>query len=203
MIISEIKQQARLKGRFSVFVDGKYSFSLSDTALLDSKLIIGQEVTAQDIKRFKQLSVDDKILGNALRYAAMRHRSRWEMENYLQRKQASPAIAEQILNKLTNLQMLDDLQFAQAWIENRRLLRPTSKRKLQQELRAKRVPDDIISQALGQDETSENQVLRELVERKRRQTKYHDQTKLMQYLARQGFGYGDIKEVLAELDDPA
>jgi SOS response regulatory protein OraA/RecX len=25
----------------------------------------------------------------------------------------------------------------------------------------------------------------------------------MQYLARQGFGYGDIKEVLAELDDPA
>jgi SOS response regulatory protein OraA/RecX len=35
-----------------------------------------------------------------------------------------------------------------------------------------------------------------VIERKRRQTKYQDDTKLMQYLARQGFGYDDIKSAL-------
>ena len=97
--------------------------------------------------------------------------------------------------------MLNDLGFARAWVQNRRLLRPTSKRKLQQELRAKRVADDIITQVLEEDETEENDILKELVAKKRQQAKYkNDDLKLMQYLARQGFSYGDIKAAL-EVED--
>jgi SOS response regulatory protein OraA/RecX len=40
--------------------------------------------------------------------------------------------------------------------------------------------------------------------RKRQQSKYHDdELKLMQYLARQGFGYGEIKSALSELAEEA
>jgi len=197
MVITDIRQQERLKNRYSVYVDGKYAFSLSDTALLDAKLTVGLEMTGEELKSYKQLSVDDKVYSNALRYAAMRLRSRWELESYLQRKQASPALAEQILNKLTNLGMINDLAFAQAWVENRHLLRPTSKRKLQQELRAKRIAPDIISQVLQADDVSDQESLVALVARKRRQTKYRDDLKLMQYLARQGYGYEDIKQALS------
>jgi regulatory protein len=201
MQITQIKQQERLKDRYSVYVDSKYSFSLSEGALLDSKLATGQELTSEQVKAFKQLSADDKVYGNALRYAAMRRRSRWEMESYLQRKHAAPALAEDILNKLSNLGFVDDLAFAKAWIENRHLLRPTSRRKLQQELRAKRVPSDTIEQVLREDITEDRDELKAMIIRKRRQTKYHDDTKLMQYLARQGFGYEDIKTALQELGD--
>jgi SOS response regulatory protein OraA/RecX len=39
------------------------------------------------------------------------------------------------------------------------------------------------------------------VAKKRHLTKYkHDGLKFMQYLARQGFNYSDIKQVLAEID---
>jgi regulatory protein len=202
MIISAIKQQEKLKGRYSVFVDGKYAFSLSDTALLDARLTQGQELTGEELKSYKQLSVDDKVYGNALRYAAMRLRSRWELESYLQRKQASPDLAKQIMDKLEHIGMIDDLAFARAWVENRHLLRPTSRRKLQQELQVKRVPSDIIQQVLQADETTDSASLKEIIERKRRQTKYQDNLKLMQYLAGQGYGYGDIKSALqAETDD--
>jgi len=196
MKITEIKAQVKVPGRFSIFVDGKYTFSLSDTALLEEKLHVGQGLDAAEVKRLKQVSSDDKLYGQALRYVAIRPRSEWEIRSYLQRKSAPPALADQILSKLRNMRMVDDVNFSRAWIENRRLLRPTSKRKLQQELRAKHVNTEVIGQVLAADETDERTALRELIAKKR--SRYPDKLKLMQYLARQGFGYDDIKAVIDE-----
>lgn len=201
MQITKITAQVKQPGRYSVFVDEKYAFSLSDTALLESKLVPGQELSKEALEDWKQTSLDDKLLGRALQYAMIRPRSRWEMESYLKRKKASTPLVNLILNKLSSLGMLNDADFARSWVANRRLLRPTSKRKLQQELKAKRVADDIIGLVLAEDETNENDVLKELVAKKRHQPKFqNDDIKLMQYLARQGFSYGDIKAAL-EVDE--
>lgn len=198
MKITKIVQQEKQKDRYSLFVEGKYAFSLSESALLDSRLMVGQELSGDDLAHWKQESADDKISGNALRYAAMRLRSTWEMEQYLKRKGATPPLSEKILNKLSNIGLLNDEAFARAWTNNRRLLRPTSKRKLQQELRAKRVSDEVIEQALQTDEGNDEQAaLRQLVAKKRDLPKYKaEPMKLMQYLARQGFSYDDIKTAL-------
>ena len=49
MKITSIQVQLKNSGRYSVFVDGKYAFSLSADALLDSRLVSGQEVSESDI----------------------------------------------------------------------------------------------------------------------------------------------------------
>jgi len=200
MKITAIKQQVKQQGRYSIFVEGKYSFSLSDSALLESKIASGQDLTAQQVAEYKKLSGDDRLYNQALRYVAMRPRSVWEMEMYLQRKKADPLLSQQILNKLSNIDLLNDRKFAESWLASRRLLKPTSRRRLSQELRQKHVGDEIIEQVLAEDETDELMTLRDLVERKRRQSKYQDDLKLMQFLARQGYGYGDIKTVLGTDD---
>jgi len=204
MKLTRIVQQEKQKDRYSIFVDGKYSFSLSEAALLDAGLTVGQELSEEDVKHWKQESADDKVMGSALRYAAMRLRSVWEMEQYLRRKKASPALAEKILNKLININLLNDEAFAKAWVANRRLLRPTSKRKLQQELKAKRVPEEVINITLAEnEEVDDRSALREIIAKKRNLPRYKaDPLKLMQYLARQGFSYGDIKGLLDELENP-
>jgi regulatory protein len=202
MKITAIKQQEKLKDRYSVFVDGKYSFSLSEGALLDSGLASGREVSAEDLKGYKQLSADDKLYGNALRFAAMRLRSRWELTEYLRRKQGSPEATEIIMAKLERVGFVNDEYFAKSWVENRRLLKPSSRRKLQQELKAKRIGDDIISRVLQDENGSERTALQETISRKRRQAKYRDdEMKLMQYLVRQGFGYDDVKSAVRGVAD--
>ncbi len=196
MKVTAIKQQEKLKGRYSVFVDEKYAFSLSDTALLEAKLRVGQELTKGELDQYKELSADDKLYGLVLRYIAIRPRSKWEIKTYLARKHSPPPVQEKILNKLSINNLIDDEAFAHSWIESRRLLRPTSRRRLQLELKQKHIDNEIIEQALAEDETDERGVLQELIMRKRKQTKYQDKTKLMAYLSRQGFSYGDIKTVL-------
>jgi len=199
MQITAIKQQVKQANRYSVFVDGKYSFSLSETALLGSGIASGQELTTARLAELKKLSAHDKAYGRALRYVAMRPRSEWEVRFYLKRKDVDADEAAVITERLRKNGLVDDLAFARAWVANRRLLKATSKRRLVQELHQKQVADAIIEQVLAEDETDERQTLRDLVEKKRHIARYRlDATKFMQYLARQGYGYDDIKSVLAE-----
>ncbi len=196
MKITAIKQQERLKGRYSIFVDEKYTFSLSEGTLLDEKIYVGQELSADQVKACKKLSADDKAYNLTLAYVARRPRSRWELTDYFRRKKYDEEVGKQILEKLERLGFVNDETFARSWVENRRLLKPVSKRRLSQELRQKRIADELISTILEEDETDELDTLRELIARKRKQTKYQDDLKLMQYLAGQGFNYGDIKTAL-------
>lgn len=197
MKITAIKQQVKKAGRYSIFVDGKYEFSLSDNALLGSKLVSGQELTEEQVKELKQASSDDKIYNQVLRYIALRPRTKWEIETYLKRKSVSPTLLKLILNKLSINKLIDDKAFARAWINNRRLLRPTSRRKLILELKQKHVSNEVIEASMAEVEPEDEQIsLQSLIKSKRRQVKYQDDLKLMQYLAGQGFNYGDIKQAL-------
>ena len=199
MKITAIKQQVKRPDRYSIFVDGKYSFSLSEAGLLEQRLASGQELDAARLAELTAASGADKAYGNALRYVAMRPRSEWEVYSYLQRKQAEEPVIEHIMQRLTRVQLIDDVAFARMWIANRRLLKNTSKRKLELELKFKRVPEDIIRTALSEDVVSEGDALQALIEKKR--GRYPDRTKFMQYLARQGFTYDDIKHALSESTD--
>ena len=203
MKITDIKPQLKLQGRYSVYVDDKYAFSLSENALLEqTRIRIGQEVTKDELAGFKEVSALDKAYNLTLAYVARRMRSEGELRDYFRRKKIDEDSSDSILVRLRGFGYVNDAKFAQSWVENRRLLKPVSKRRLILELRQKSVADDIVRQVLEADETSDRDTLRQLVDRKRKQTRYQDATKLMQYLARQGFGYDDIKRVLAgESDD--
>ncbi|HEY5805797.1 MAG TPA: RecX family transcriptional regulator [Candidatus Saccharimonadales bacterium] len=196
MKITSIKQQVKRTDRYSIYVDGKYAFSLSESGLIESRLASGQELDATELKRLKKAAGFDKAYYNALRYVAMRPRSEWEIGAYLKRKEVDKDAADEVVHRLCDLNLLNDLDFARSWIANRRLLKSTSKRRLRLELMQKHVPNDVIDEVLAEDVTDERQVLRELIEKKRR--RYPDEQKLMQYLARQGFSYDDIKSALSE-----
>lgn len=201
MKITAIKSQVKRAGRYSIFVDGKFAFGLSSDALLDSNITVGMEISAEQIGEFKKLSDDDKIYGNVLNYLAIRPRSRWEIETYLVRKGASPTLLNTILSKLSDIDLINDLKFAEALVRDRRMLRSSSRRKLILELRKRRVPDSAIQSAVGNEPDVETSALKDMIAKKRKQTRYKDDLKLMQYLARQGFSYGDIKDALKSTVD--
>lgn len=200
MKITAIKQQVKDKGRYSIFVDGVFTFGLSELGLINSGIKVGQDVSTAEVESYKSEAEIDKLYGRAIDLIARRPRSEWELRDYLKRKGSDPETIDTILNKLSMRGYVDDKVFAERWVENRRLLKSISKRKLIVELKTKRISDEIINEVLEADEADELDVLRVEVAKKRRQPKYQDDTKLMQYLARQGYNYGDIKQALSESD---
>lgn len=201
MRITDIKQQVKRKDRYSIFLEGKYSFALSETGLLNSGLRIDQELSEEDLKKLKEEANNDKAIYRVLDLISRRPRSEGEIRDYLKRKQYSEEDIENILNMLSIKGYINDEDFARRWVESRRLLKPISKRKLRLELSQKRISDEIINQILDNDETDEVEVIKELIIKKKAFMRYQDQQKLMQFLARQGFNYADIKRALSEIEE--
>lgn len=195
--ITNIKQQVKRQDRYSIFIDGKYCFSLSENELMQSGIRLNKEYTSLELGHLKQTAVMDKAYMRSLDMLSRRARSEWELRDYLKRKEYEPEIVNQIISKLKNMQYIDDYNFAKSWVDNRRLLKATSKRKLTQELKQKRVEQSVIDKVLAEDETDEKSVIKDLIAKKRTQSRYKDDQKLIAYLLRQGFSYSDVKDAIS------
>lgn len=194
--ITEIKQQVKRQDRYSIFIDGKYTFSLSENELMQSGIKINKSYSPSELEQLKQTAVLDKAYMRSLDLIMRRQRSEWEVGDYLKRKDYDLDTIEKTVDRLKKAGYVNDVKFAESWIRNRRLLKSTSKRKLFTELKQKRVDESVINLALEEDETDEIEVLKGLIEKKRQQSRYQDDQKLIAFLLRRGFNYEQIKEVL-------
>lgn len=199
MKITSIKQQVKNPERASVFLDGKYSFSLSLNELVAEKLKIGQEINEVEYKRLKKMSDDGKIRGRALEWVMSRPRSLREFRDYMFRKQADADLAERLQDEFLGRGYLDEQKFAE-WLIDVRRRGGKSERAIKAELARKGISREVASEAT-EDDGDELARLRELASKKQKIARYKsDPQKLMQYLARQGFSYDDIKSVLSSFD---
>lgn len=197
MKVTAIKAQAKNPERLSVFVDEKYAFSLTYSQLLDQKIYAGLEINEIRLVELKHLSNLGKAYERALNFVMLRPRSRSEVLSYARRKRWTPEDTQVIIGKLVAHGYINDAHFARAWIESRAASKRTSQRKLRMELKQKGVADDIINSALDQSGFNEQDALQQLIAKKRKLARYaNDEQKLMQYLARQGFGFDAIKNAL-------
>lgn len=197
MKITKIQPAVKTAGRYNIFVDEKYSFSLDENQLLDLKLKIGSEIGDLQLAELKGESEYGKAYARALELIVSRPRSEKEMRDYARKKKWEEELSDRILGKLRDKGYLDDEKFAQFWMRARTGGRPRSKNKISAELVQKGVKRDIIDQVLtNYDDNQEIEALRKLVNKKK--NKYSDKQKFMAYLASQGFRFDDIRSVLSE-----
>jgi regulatory protein len=196
-LVTDIKKQQRTKLRFNVYLDGKYVFALTDLELSVSGLRIGQELSEREVAEFQFQAERDSIYGKAVRFISVRPRSRREVEDYLGRKAAPLEAARAVIARLEQIGLINDREFAAVWVANRRLLRPRSRRQLEQELAAKGVARADVEAALTEvGQEVEFSSLVEVAKKKARLPQYRAPEKLMGYLARQGYQYDVIKKAL-------
>ena len=197
MLVTKITEQKKQPKRVNIFIDNTYCFSLTIAQLLDEKIKVGLEVTEPDITKYKKLSEDGKIKMRALEWLMIRPRSAKELHDYLRRKKVD---AEQAVGWVVEFQShnyQNDESFARWWVDQRRTKQRSAKY-IQQELRSKGVDSAIIQQALIEDEATDSAALKDLIVKKRRNAKYQEDKKLIDYLLRQGYRYSDISDALAE-----
>lgn len=196
MIITQIKQQVKNPNRVSVFLDGKYSFSLTLDQLLSEKLKKDIEVDDARLKALKKLSEEGKLRARTLEWVLRRPHSTKELRDYLFKKQVEKDLREDIITDMVNKKYINDQDFAR-WFADNRMRKNKSTREISAELASKGISKEIASDVLLSDEgLSEVDRLKALVEKLKNRSRYQEQEKLITYLQRKGFKYSDIKEVL-------
>lgn len=198
MKITALKQQVKNPDRVSVFVDDKYEFSLSLGELVKYSVKQGNELSAAELKKLKKISEDGKLSARALEWVLNRPHSIREFRDYMFRKKSDAGLTEKLIEEFSDRKYLDEAKYGQ-WLIELRARAGKSNRAIAAELRAKGLDRELIDELMDEQGGDEESRLRELVAKKQKLSRYkNDQTKLMQYLAGQGFSYDLIKNVLAD-----
>lgn len=137
-------------------------------------------------------------------------RSRSDLAAYLARRGVEPQVAEQVLDRLEEVGLVDDERFAAAWVQSRQRSKGLARRALAAELRRKGIDADIAASALdGVDPQSEVTAARQLVRSKLRSLAGLDQAvrtrRLAGMLARKGYDSSVAYEAIrheCSLDTP-
>jgi regulatory protein len=197
MKITAIKQQVKNPERVSIFIDGKYEFSLSLDELVKYKLKNNDELDKPDVKKFKKISADGKLRARALEWLMNRPRSEREFRDYLYRKKAEPDQIDNLVSEFSQKGYLDNAKFA-AWFSELLARRNKSDRQIRGELFKKGIDRELVDEVLSSEGEGEDRRLKAMIEKKRKLSRYQkDPQKLMQYLVGQGFSWQDVKAALS------
>ncbi|HEX5394905.1 MAG TPA: RecX family transcriptional regulator [Candidatus Saccharimonadales bacterium] len=201
MKITAIKQQVKNPERVSMFVDGKYEFSLSLDELLQQGLKNGQELDKAAVKKLKKISADGKLRARTLEWLLNRPHSTRELRDYLYRKKAEPEMIESLVNEFTEKGYLDDAKFA-VWFADLQKRRGKSNRAVRSEMLKKGIARELADEVLAGAPDDEEARLKQVIEKKRRLARYRDdRQKLAKYLTSQGFDWQQVKRLVLS-DEP-
>lgn len=205
--ITALEPQKR-PGRLNVFVDGQFVMGVGEAVAADLRLRVGKEMTSEKLLEVAGAEEVQKALDAALLLLEVRARAKREIETRLTQKGYEEGIIEQVIEKLVRLELINDAQFAAAWVEAKTRVggnRPVGRRRLSSELYAKGVAKDQIAEAVGTVSNSDELVLARAAASKKVRTVPTDRDllqaerrKLMGFLQRRGFGWETVKQVTRE-----
>lgn len=199
--ITDLQAQKRNPNRVNVYLDGVFAFGLS--RIVSAWLAVGQELSPEKIARLKEEDAAELALQRSLHFLSYRPRSEKEITDHLRKHKTPTPVLEQVLERLKANGMVDDLKFAQMWLENRSTFRPRGAFALRTELRQKGIADSTIEQVL--DGLDERELAYQAGRNKAAKIRSSDdetfKKKLYGFLSRRGFSYGTISEVMIDLLD--
>jgi regulatory protein len=130
-------------------------------------------------------------------------RTRAELADLLAEREIPNDVADEVLDRFTEVGLIDDAAFANAWVESRHRGRGLGKRALAQELRRRGVDDQLARNALDElDPDQEEETARALVRRKLPAMRSLDRQvamrRLLGLLARKGYPSGLALRIIKE-----
>ncbi|WP_232797079.1 regulatory protein RecX [Blastococcus atacamensis] len=147
--------------------------------------------------------------GLCLRALTGAPKTRQQLADLLASRDIPEDAATTVLDRFTEVGLIDDAAYARAWVSSRQAGRGLARRALSSELRAKGVDPEVAAEAVEQvDDEDERAAARKLVERRagsmRRLDRATATRRLMGMLARKGYNGGlaaaVVREVLDEVE---
>lgn len=147
---------------------------------------------------------DERAMQYALRVLGYRPRSEAELRTRLARKGFTADTVDHTLARLSQLELLDDRDFARGWVEARRGYGPA---RLKQELRQKGIERDLAEEVIQTGLTAEDEAVSawQVACRALRNTPFplarESLLRIRSMLLRRGFSYELVSRVCARLQD--
>lgn len=207
--ITSIEPQKKNPHRFNIYLDGSFAFGADEDLVVDRRLVPGKTIAPADVEQVLFEAEVGKLMEKMYRLWNIRQRSEREIQNYFRvknleyrikgKEEISQLVIDSLIETLKKKGMLNDLEFAKAWVEARRESKHKGIRAIKLELFQKGIDKEIIEEvtsAIG----SEKELAEKAIQRKIKFWKalkpLEFKKKVYEFLLRKGFEYEVVKEVV-------
>lgn len=142
-IITKVSTQKRT-GRYNIFLDDQYAFSVSEKTLAEFVLLKGQELSEEKVEQIKAFDADAKASDLIARYLSYEVRSIKEVADYLEKHGISERAAKNAIQEFVDLGYLNDEHYAELFIKNDLQVGSDGPRSVSKKLQNKGVDTEII-----------------------------------------------------------
>jgi len=201
--ITHIETQKNTPSRKNIYIDGVFAFGLHEEIVYQNFL---HEGDALDDTLAHKLMLEDEVFRakhKARSLLSYRMRSVKEIRDKLSQKKFSEPAIDQLIQDFLNVGLLNDTQFAQAYVQTRLIQKPISRRLMSTELKQKGISEKD-AQAAIDEQYFESDFEIALALANKRVVRYKGEEplkvkkKVSDFLTRRGFEWGVISEVLGE-----
>jgi regulatory protein len=208
MRLTALVPQQRNAERVNVHIDGEFRFGAALESIFACHLHVGDEIDDAVLDRLQREDEAWRAREASLHLLGYRARSREELRRRLRQKGFSPEVADACVAGLAERGLLDDAEFAAAFVRDRVRFKPRGARLLRQELRAKGVDESTTNEAVRAELGDESALARDAAEKWMRRSARASgfsaeecgivRRRLYGYLARRGFGAEAIRDALED-----
>lgn len=216
--ITSVEPQKKNPKRFNVFLDGEFAFGADEDLIVTFRLIPGKVILKEELEKLIYEAEVGKLMERMYGLFSVRQRSEKEVRDYLrnlsfkrkikEREEISDLTIDLLVDRLKEKGLVNDLEFAKAWVEGRRKSKQKGERALRVELIQKGIGREIIEEVLRLVSTRSGQVSEEdlaklALEKKMKSWKnlppIEFRKKATEFLLRRGFSYSISKNAVENI----
>ncbi len=197
-VITKLERQKHKDTRVSVFVDNEYAFSLSDELIIEYKVAVGKDVTLLPLKEMAEEDEFKRAMDCAFKHMSVSEKSEKQLREHLEKKEFSEKIIERTVLRLKELNYIDDLSYARAFVEH---TSTSGKRAILYKLKTKGISEEIINEVfedISDEDQLENaiELLKKQMPKYSKYDNYEKKRRLNAFLARKGYEWDIISEAI-------
>jgi regulatory protein len=209
VIVTKLEQQKRNASRFNLYIDDQFFAGISSNTLAKFNLYKGKEIKEELLEEILYQELKCRFTDRAINYIARAPKTKFRIGRYLRELQYKKKgkwfdeeanidfekIFGEIVEKLEEMNLLDDEEFARLFVESRIKNRPRGKFVLVSELIGKGVDKEIAIKVCDELIEDEYDILkRTFYKRYKSEELDLEDRKKVAYLQRKGFSYDLIKK---------
>ena len=198
MKVTDITRQKHNTTRVSVYLEGKYSFSLDEVDAYRLGIKIGAELTEADVERCNLESNLSKAISKAADILSRKPATEKEICDKLAEKGYDELVISAAVHELTELGYINDYDYACLYMEYAEE-KCYGIKKIRYELENKGVDPYIIEDVLAERESTNSDSLADRIYAKYGKVDMHDikvKQRVGRYLAARGFEFSEINDAI-------
>ena len=202
--ILSIKRSTRYNDRIIVKLDDKSVFRVPEDAFVLNPLHVGQTVTLDEIENYDVKMRLQEAKDAAFKLLSFRMRSIAEMRKRLKEKSFSQIEIDHVIDKLTKLNYLNDVEFGKAFVKEKIKNKKLGPKAIKSELFPHQLSPDFVDELI--ESVYKKYKINDLITfhlkrkkiKKNTQMNKSDLSRLNNYLLRKGFEWDNINGLYVE-----